>query len=321
MGQIYIFVLMNQSLRTAFKNQKEIHQYYRDEVKCRALLEQQRWNGNPCCPHCGAEKPYRTNRGFKCREKECAKKFTVMVGTIFENTKIKLNVWFEAMYYIANHKKGISSCQLARDLGITQKSAWFILHRVREMLNDNETEFPTEITMVEVDETFVGGKNKNRHKVKKVPQSQGRSHKDKTPVFGIAARNGRVVAIPVIDTKRETLQPIIHKLVEKNTVMVSDEWLAYNGLVKNYCHAVINHQTGEYGRGIFHTNNIEGFWSLLKRGIVGIYHSVSPKHLGRYCNEFSYRYNTRKTSDNDRFFATLTRVEGRLKYRDLINKH
>jgi transposase-like protein len=221
------------------------------------------------------------------------------------------------MYLIASHKKGISSHQLHRDLGITQKTAWFILHRIREALRDKNSPLLTDV--VEVDETFVGGKNKNRHADKKVENSQGRSVKDKTPVVGVMQRGGRVITQVVRDTKAENLHPIIVNAVKSGSIVITDEWRAYQGL-DGFSHVVVSHTEGEYVRGAFHNNTIEGFWSLLKRGLYGIYHQVSPKHLSRYCNEFTYRYNSRKMKDCERFEITLQRVNGRLKYKDLTGK-
>lgn len=308
-----------------FNNLKELIKYFSDEKVCWQHLEFQRWNGKPTCPHCGAEKPYRLSneKTFKCSNKECRKKFTATVGTIFENTKIPLSTWFAAIYLCTSSKKGVSSCQLARQLGVTQKTAWFVLHRVREMLKE-KAPFMLE-NAVEVDETFIGGKEKNKHASKKVrtrtgTAPRGRSLEGKTPVLGIVERDGRVLAIPVKDTSSSTIQPIMVEAVKAGTTVYTDEWQGYKGLSAKYNHKVIKHGEGEYVVGVVHTNTIEGFWGLLKRGIVGIYHQVSAKHLHRYCNEFSYRYNSRKVIDAERFDGTLKRVEGRLKYKELIQK-
>lgn len=316
MGQ-FVFLRIQQNHMLNFKNLTELFDKFKKEETCKQYLEQQRWGKYVACIHCGSLKVYRTNRGFKCGEKECMKKFSVTVGTIFENSKIPLRTWFAAMYLIASHKKGISSLQLHRDLGITQKTAWFILHRIREALREKNSPLLTDV--VEVDETFVGGKNKNRHAHKKVENSQGRSLKDKTPVVGLMQRGGKVVTAVVTDTTAKTLHPIIVNAVKQGSIVITDEWRSYKGL-DGYSHVVVNHSEGEYARGAFSNNSIEGFWSLLKRGLFGIYHQVSPKHLARYCHEFEYRYNSRKIADNERFQITLQRVNGRLKYKDLIQK-
>ncbi len=295
----------------------QLLEYFKDEQTCIEFLEKQRWNGNPVCPHCGHTHVYKTNRGYKCANKECYKKFSVTVGTVFENSKIKLSLWFAAIYLATAHKKGISSLQLHRDLGVTQKTAWFMLHRIREMMKIKAPEMLK--GEVQADETFIGGKNKYRHENKKIYGIQGRSVQDKTPVFGLL-NEGKVKTTIVPDTKAKTLKPIIASLVEKKSIIITDEWLGYRGLNKEYRHKVINHKNNEYVKNGYHTNGIEGFWSLFKRGIYGIYHYASPKHLDRYTNEFSYRYNSRNITDIERFDESLTKVNGRLKYKDLIKK-
>lgn len=225
------------------------------------------------------------------------------------------------------HKKGISSLQLARDLDITQKSAWFVLHRIREMLKDNDGDLFTG-NMVEVDETYVGGKAKNKSLAKRKIINKGRAGKgyqgnainEKSIVFGIIQREGRVRTFVVPNNRDYTLLPIIRENVEKGNTMVSDQWKAYEGLGSRYDHHTVNHGREEYVRGNLHTNTIEGYFGLFKRGIYGIYHNVSPKHLQRYCDEFGYRYNNRDISDPIRFKSSLTRVEGRLTYKRLIAK-
>lgn len=305
------------ALKTTFKNKLHIRDYYKDEAKCNALLAQQRWGGMIVCPHCGSEKqPYVTNRGYKCSDNKCYKKFSVTTGTIFQDTKIKLNVWFEAIYVISAHKKGISSHQLARDLGITQKSAWFVLHRVREMLQDKAPELLT--GTVEVDETYVGGVDGNRHASKKVGKEWLTK---KAMVVGALQRDGKVITKVIEDNKASTLVPFMVKHVAKGAEVFTDENSAYNTLNQAYTHGFTVHSKKEYVRGRVHTNGIEGHWSQLKRGIIGIYHHVSPKHLQAYCNEFAYRHNTRKTIDGERFFLTLSRSgQSVLPYKALTKK-
>lgn len=305
---------------TDFKNYTDVIKYFADEKVARQHLEEQRWGSNPACPHCGAEKPYALSdeKTYKCSNKECRKKFTVTVGTIFENTKLPLSTWFAAIYLCTAHKKGISSCQLARDLGITQKAAWFVLHRVREMLKE-KAPFMLE-NQVEIDETFIGGKEKNKHASKKIKNAQGRSTKGKTPVLGILERDGKVFAVPVKNTAPSTIQPIMVDVVKAGSTIYTDEWIGYKGLSVRFEHRVVQHGIGEYVIGVVHTNGIEGFWAGLKRSIIGIYHQVSSKHLHRYCNEAAYRYNTRKSFDADRFNSSLTRLEGRLTHKALIAK-
>ncbi len=309
-------------MKTDFKSKIELTRYYADEENCKKLLAQQRWNSteDSACPHCGNYgKNYITARGYKCRAKECGKKFTVTTGTIFENTKIKLNLWFEAIFVITAHKKGISSHQLAKDIDVSQKTAWFILHRVREMLKNKSPELLSGV--VEADETYVGGLEKNKHAKKRVAFTEGKFVQNKTMVAGVLQRKGEVRLQIIGDTSRASLIPFLSKHVKPNTVMCTDTWKGYNGLQKNYFHLRVDHSKGEYKRGMVCTNGIENFWSQLKRGIDGIYHHVTPKHLERYCDEFAYRYNSRKIADVDRFTYVLTHCEGRLKWDDLTANH
>lgn len=299
-----------------FKNLTQLLDFFKDEQTCKDYLEQKRWGGHVTCPFCDCQKVYKTNRGFKCADKFCGKKFSVTVGTVYENSKISLRTWFAAVYLGTAHKKGISSCQLARDLGITQKTAWFVLHRIREMLREKAPVMLRNV--VEIDETFIGGKYKWKHADKKKEGAQGSI--DKAMVFGALQRHGKVKAVVVDDRTNATLLSTMVSTVEKDSIMVSDEWYHSTLLSPYYKHVVIQHKIEEYVRGAFHTNTIEGFWAILKRGIYGIYHSVSAKHLQRYCDEFASRYNSRKITDDERFVLSIKNSEGRLKYNDLIGK-
>lgn len=315
-----ICVIDEPTMFSQFKNLPQQLDYFKDEQTCKDYLATQRWNGHVTCPFCSHEKVYTTNRGYKCASKVCNKKFSVTVGTIFENTKLPLRKWYAAIYLASSHKKGISSLQIARDLGIDKKNAWFMLHRIREAFAPKPIE--TQIDgLFHADEVFIGGKNKNRHADKKVPESQGRSTKDKTPVFGIMQTGGKITTVVVPDTKAKTLKPIIEQLVAKGAIIVTDEWLGYTGLSKNYGHIVIKHKDNEYVRGAFHNNNIEGYWSLFKRMYIGTYHYMSRKHLARYCNELSYRFNSRTSTEADRFASVVQCTNGkRITFKQLTGK-
>jgi transposase-like protein len=310
-----------ENIELPFKNFSELMQVFPTDTEAREFLEGLRWKGVPVCPHCGVIDAHhyrlRKKGGFsgiyKC--KDCRKNFTVTVGTMFEGSHIGLRKWFIAMFLFSSHKKGISSHQLAKDLGITQKSAWFMLSLIRMSFAPKTK--PQMEGIVMADESFIGGKNKNRHKDKKVDDSQGRSVKDKTPVFGLM-NDGKVDTTVVTDTKASTLKPIIKEMVKSGSIMVTDEWVAYNGLSNDYQHEVVNHQKSEYVKDGFSTNALEGFWSLLKRGIYGIYHHVSPKHLNKYTDEFTYRYNTRTSNESQRFVYSIVNATKRISYKELI---
>lgn len=288
----------------------------RDENSCREFLEFHRWHGEPICPHCHTQSKghYQLKQKgefkglYKCRK--CRLRFTATVGTMFEGSKLPLSKWFYAIYIFLSHKKGISSVQLSKDIEVTQKTAWFILERIRHNMKDLIHFEGKERT--QVDETYIGGKNKGRFK-----NTQGRSLKQKIPVMGLIS-DGIAIAKVVPNTKGKVLKAIIHALVPRGKTVVTDGWIGYKGLSKDYIHEVVEHNTGEYVRNGFHTNSIEGFWSHLKRGIIGIYHKVSYKHLERYCDEFAFRYNTRGMSDYDRFIAFLISCFKVLKYQDAI---
>jgi transposase-like protein len=268
-------------MTTAFNTLPELLDFFKDEDTCRAYLEQQRWGGTPACPFCGVINSYRTNRGFKCREKSCGKKFSITVGTVYENSKIPLRIWFAAIYLCTSSKKWISSLQASRQLGITQKTAWFLLHRVREMLRAKAPYMLKD--QVQIDETYVGGSEKNKHAAKRTKEKQYGRSDSKTPVIGIVETGGKVVVKVSEWVTKKNVKALIDENVQKGSIMVTDGYAMYSYLKnsKEFTHVLVDHSKGEYVRGGFHTNGIENFWSLLKRGIIGIFHQVSPWHLQR----------------------------------------
>jgi transposase-like protein len=303
-----------------FKNLHELIATMPDEKSCRDYLIKERWNGVPVCHYCESEKSYLIEDGkrFKCGS--CLKKYSVTVGTIFHASNIKLNKWLTAIYLITAHKKGISSYQLGRDLGVSQKTGWFMLHRIREMLRMKQSVKLDNV--VEVDEVYIGGKVANMSKAKrKQAKEEGTKFSAKTMVMGLLERSGDLKLIPVgKGSDVSAIPPIVKNNVEENAVIITDSSSAYLGLEKAYAgHEVVNHSANEYVReGNIHTNSIEGAFSLLKRSIIGIYHQVTPKHLSRYCDETMFRYNLRKMKDSERFTFSLSMIEGRLTYKSLV---
>jgi transposase-like protein len=219
------------------------------------------------------------------------------------------------MYIIAAHKKGISSVQLAKDLGVTQKTAWFMLHRIREALKEKNSILLQDV--VQADEVYVGGLNHNKHAEKKLTRKDG-PMAGKTVVMGIMHQSGYVTTKVIPNVGQQPLASFIREKVKPGTILVTDDHQPYKHLDGEYKHVVINHSQGNYGRGAFHTNTIEGFWAIFKRGYIGIYHYMSPKHLARYFDEFSFRYNYRKLTDGEKFTVNLSKLEGRLSYKMLV---
>jgi transposase-like protein len=303
---------MKNQAKVEFNNLLDVAKRFPTEQSCREFLAQARWNGRPVCVHCGySEKIYTIANGslYKCAK--CRKPFSVKVGTIFEDSALPLQKWFFAMFMVSAHKKGISSYQLSRDLGVTQKTAWHMLHRIRFAMTTKSFNKPLN-GIVEADETYIGGKS---HGV------TGRGALRKTPVFGAVERGGRVIAKKVEHTGAKDIQPIMRKHISPDAIIMTDEWHAYKNLEDSFdSHETVNHGKKEYVRGDIHTNTIENFWSMLKRGIIGIYHHVDKKHLDQYVEEFAYRYNSRNIKDVERFVNLLSQCAGRLTYAKLIQK-
>lgn len=299
-----------------FDSLYDLFEAFPDEQACVDHLRSIRWRDGEFCPHCNGNRIYHFSdrRTFKCGD--CRQRFSIKVGTVFEDTKLPLRKWFAAIWMITNHPKGIASTTLAKDLKITQKSAWFVLHRLRHAARTPSFNAPLKGT-VEADTTFVGGREKNKHAADREGGTQG--GKGKEVVLGILERDGELRAEHVADTKGKTLKGAVKRNVELGAAVMTDEDRSFIGLEKNYLHHTVNHSAGEYVRHqVVHVNGIESVWALLKRQIIGVHHWVSPKHLQRYVSEMSWRFNRRDMKVTPRMNDLFGCIEGRLRYRELI---
>ena len=302
---------------TMFDSLLSVADYFNTPNKCKQALTESRWGDDIICPYCGKHhcKMSKTGR-FHCTV--CNHNFSSTVGTIFENTKISLRQWFLSMYLISSHKKGIRSHQLSRDIKVTQKTAWYMLQKIRSLYAQSDEKALS--GTVECDEMYLGGAEKNKHESKKTEGTQGRSTKTKKPIFGMIQRMGNIVAMATKDTKAEILMPIIKQFVAENTVVYTDELSSYNRLSKeNYIHGVVHHNDNEFVVGDIFTNTIEGFWSHFKKMVFGTYHYVSKKHLQRYIDEEVFRWNTRKMSESYRFNDMFAKAIRLCSYDDVKN--
>ncbi len=286
---------------------------YTDKDKAREHLEALHWPTGPVCPHCGGVDKIKKLEGkstrpgvYKCNQ--CRKPFTVTVGTIFEDSKIPLNKWLLAFRLMAGSKKGMSAHQLHRSLGITYKSAWFMAHRIREAMKQDNGPMGGPGKVVEADETFVGGSARNRAWTYPAP---------KKIVFSLVERDGHVRSYHVANVTQKTLRPLVMENVHRASLLMTDENRVYHRMGKEFAgHGSTAHYRGFYANGIVHSNNVENFFSIFKRGIIGVYHHVSEAHLARYTAEFDFRYNTRKIDDTERTAEALRGAIGkRLTYR------
>lgn len=294
----------------------EFFQMFPDEESARKYFELKRWNGKIVCPHCSSDNIHECKDHspipYRCRK--CRKFFSVRFGTILEESKLPLHKWLFCMYLMRVNRKGISSVQVGKILGVTQKTAWFLCQRIREVwMKTTKNKLDG---IVEIDETYIGGLEKNKKKSQQ--RGWGRGPSGKLIVVGGRSREGQVISCVVQDNKKDTLHGFINENIEKGSTVMTDTWKSYNGLT-NFTHHKINHSVREFVRDIVHTNGIESFWAILKRGYYGIYHYMSKKHLNRYVHEYSFRYNTSKGNVLDFLGKTIEMMDGKkLMYCDLI---
>jgi transposase-like protein len=287
-----------------------------DAETARLYLESRLWPNGVTCPTCAGRERITNRKGDFYRCNRCETTFTVRTGTIFERSHVPLHKWVYAMYLVVTARKGISSMQLAKEIGVTQKTAWFMLQRLREACAGKMDKLSG---LIEVDECFVGGKEANKHESKKL--RMGRGAVGKTAVVGLRERGGRTIAFPVENTDKENLQGAILNNVEIGSQVMTDEASGYQGMDGLfYSHATVNHSAGEYSRGDVNTNSIESVWALLKRGIYGTWHHISAKHVARYVNEVTFRLNAGNVANHtfDRLDSFIRAVDGqRLTYERL----
>ena len=298
----------------------EFFKLYPSEESARLHFEKERWGDNRSCPHCGSlktkEKPNHKPMPYRCLD--CAKHFSVRTGTALAESRLPLQKWLMAMYMMVSSKKGVSSIQLAKHLGITQKSAWFLGHRIRKVWDAKQNIKLGGNSPVEADETFIGGKEANKHASKK-SKSMQEANKAKAVVFGMKERGGEVRAMVVRDTTRHTLGGQVWGNVKEGSTLYTDQHSAYDRLGSYYNHSKVIHSAKEYVNGMAHTNGIESFWALLKRGYYGIYHHMSKKHLQRYVSEFCGRFNARSIGSHESIGQLIGQMAGKkMSYRELV---
>ena len=298
---------------------------FHNEIKAREWLERRLWPEGPICPKCGVVKQATLMRGkshraglYQCNA--CQEPFTVTVGTLYERSHVPLHKWLAATYLMMSSKKGMSALQISRMIGVTYKTAWFLCHRIRESLRDSSGPLGGEGKVVEVDETYVGGRDSNRHKSKMKGKTFRSQSVEKEPIVSLVERGGRVRSTHIRDVNIKTLRPILLEQIHAASHVMTDQHAVYPAATRAFAqHSYVNHGLDEYVRGDVSTNTVESYFAILKRGVFGTFHHVSAQHLKRYVGEFDYRYNTRIAlgySDMDRFAESFPGIVGkRLTYR------
>jgi transposase-like protein len=299
-----------------FKTLTEFTDYFCDEAACIAHFTESRFRNGEYCPHCHHDKIYKCANGKRYQCAKCKQNFTIRTKTVFGDSKLPLRKWYMAIYLLANTSKGISSVQLAKHVGVTQKTGWFMDHRIRSAMKQNKGQL---FGKVEADETFIGGLSKNMHAKQRKAAIRGTGGKGKTPVFGMKTRSGEVRAkvvasVGIVDLHRE-----IKSNVAPGATLYTDGWVGYRGLKAEFNHTTVDHMAKQYVNGDCHTNGIESFWALFKRGYHGIYHQMSKKHLQRYVNEFTFRLNRKAESMQAVFSDVVQNITetSKLPYKEL----
>jgi transposase-like protein len=302
-----------------FKTLTDFTDYFCDEETCRKHYTAIRFGNGEYCPHCGHTQIYTFKDGKRYRCASCKQDFTIKTGTVFGESKLPLRKWFMAIYLLSTTSKGMSSVQVAKHVGVCQKTAWFMAHRIREAHQQNKGQL---FGKIEADETFIGGLSKNMHKAKREAAIKGTGGTGKTPIFGMKSRDGEVRAKVVQSVGMAELHKELKSNVAQGATLYTDRWVAYRGLAAQFNHTTVDHGAKEYVNGDCHTNGIESFWALFKRGYHGVYHQMSKKHLQRYVNEFAFRFNHKAHSMQFVFSDVVARVANstQLPYKTLIQK-
>ena len=294
----------------------EFTDYFCDEATCVAHFTESRFRNGDYCPHCHHDKIYLCANGKRYHCAKCKQDFTIRTKTVFGDSKLPLRKWYMAVYLLSTSGKGISSVQLAKQIGVTQKTGWFIDHRIRKAMKKNKGQL---FGKIEDDETFIGGLSKNMHAKQRKAAIRGTGGTNKTPVFGMKTRAGEVRAKVVAPVGMVDLHREIKSNVAQGATLYTDKWVGYRGLKAEFNHATVDHMAKQYVNGDCHTNGIESFWALFKRGYHGIYHQMSKKHLQRYVNEFTFRLNRRTESMQTIFSELVTKISesSKLPYKEL----